>query len=545
MIRRIDINATDCLSDAECDKLKGTFLDDSSYGTIIDYDCDIFCEGKPVLRFRKSVFPEDLLTLGWDKCKYMAKASRGRGAAAGPIDPNSVYWSKRDIYWSDKWSAKYMVKDKKTGEMKQSKMRVNNEVASQPIGYYGIQKNLGVNLPCRLSHFTRSNFQTFQESLPFFQHIANNYKELMPDKYQQQLERATLNDFHIEGTPFSTITANRNFRTAVHQDSGDFGGWACLSVLEENKYHGGLFVMPKFKIAINMRHGDLLVADVHQYHGNTELYETEEDKEYNDKYPQQTYKDNLGVGVLGLNNRFSRISFVCYLREDMIKCAGFNKFVISLTDSERRSKWEGTDFKFIDAINGKEELSYDCESCNRMISYHNVRNTPQHLAKTGCFLSHLKVLNHIVEYKLDKCIIVEDDALQVGELPGGLPDDEIIYLGGFIGAAKIKDTRKQSPVIDHKQGINTLDTEKYRMICSLAYYVPKWQIAKEVVQSLMELKRWRAIDISMPKVLKETRYHYPAIFIEEPSKSQIQNNRIDMFANEKYGRSKCKINDSI
>ena len=303
--------------------------------------------------------------------------------------------------------------------------------------------------------------------------------------------------------------------------------------------------MPKFKNAINMRHGDLLVADVHQYHGNTELYETDEDREYNDKYPQQTYKDNLEVGVLGLNNRFSRISFVCYLREDMIKCSQFNKFVISLKDSERRTKWEGTDFKFIDAINGKEELSYDCESCNKMISYHNVRNTPQHLGKTGCFLSHLKALNHIVEYKLDKCLIVEDDALQVREIPGDLPEDEIIYFGGFIGAAKIKDTRKQSPEIDHQQGINTLDTDKYKMFSTVAYYVPKWQIAKEVVQSLMELKRWRAIDVSLPKVLKQTRYHYPAIFIEEPYKSQIQNNRIDMFANERYGRTKCKINASI
>ena len=88
--------------------------------------------------------------------------------------------------------------------------------------------------------------------------------------------------------------------------------------------------MPKYKIAIDMRHGDLLVANVHEYHGNTELYETEEDKIYNDENPQQTFKDNLEVGVLGLNNRFSRLSFVCYLREDILNCPGYNKFVISL-----------------------------------------------------------------------------------------------------------------------------------------------------------------------------------------------------------------------
>jgi len=537
MVRVIDINASSLLSDAECDRLKGTYLGDNSYETIIDEDTDYYCSGVLVFKFRKNAVPEDLLSLGWDKCKFMAKASRGRGAAAGPIDPEAVYWKKRDIYWTKKWSARYMVKDRKTGEMKQSKMRVNNEVASNPIGFYGIQKNLGVDLPCRLSHYTRENFQQYQESLPYFQHISSLYRDLVPDKFIQQWDRARLNEFHIPLTPFSTITANRNFRTAVHKDSGDFGGWACLSVLEENKYHGGLFVLPKFKVAINMRHGDFLIADVHQYHGNTELYETEEDKEYNDKYPQQTYKDNLEVGVLGLNNRFTRISFVCYLREDMIKCSRVNKFVISLKDSPRRAQWESTDFKIIDGINGKEELSYESESCQKMISYHNVRYTPQHLGKTGCFLSHLKVLKHIAEYKLDKCLIVEDDALQIGDLPEDLPDT-FCYLGGFILNQKI--TSKEPIEIDHKEGWNTLD-EKYRMMTTLAYYIPTWQMAKEIVQMLEGLKRWKAIDIMYGNLIKNPKYIYPAVFIEEPFPSQIQNKRVNLFANEHYKRSKCNV----
>jgi hypothetical protein len=459
----------------------------------------------------------------------MAKSSRGRGASAGPIDPESVYWKKREIYDMNKWSAKYMVKDKKTGEMKQSKMRVNNEVASQPIGFYGKTKGLGVDLPCRLSHHTRTALDKFHGAIPYFTSIADKYNELLPDQYNSQMERASKNDFHIHGTPFSTITINRNFRTAVHKDSGDYGGWACLSVLEENKYSGGLFVLPKFKVAIDMRHGDLLVCDVHQYHGNTELYESEEDKKYNDENPQTTYKDNLKVGILGLNNRFTRLSFVCYLREDIINCPGFNKFVISLKGSERLPKWIGSEYKHFEAVNGKE-LTYDCESCNKMISYHNVRNTPQHLGKTGCFLSHLKLLKHIVDYKLNKCIIVEDDALQVNQLPEDLPDT-FCYLGGFIMNRKI--TSKEKVVIEHKQGINTLD-EKYRMLCNLAYYIPKWEIAQEIVQDLLKLKRWRAIDIVFGNIIKNPKYVYPAVYIEEPFESQIQNNRINKHANEFY-----------
>jgi len=528
MVRIIDIDAADCRTDAECDILKGTYMGNDSYETIISEDCDLFCEGVPIFKFRKNPFHKEIIKRAWDNCKYMAKASRGRGASAGPIDPESVYWKKRDIYKMNKWRASYMVKDKKTGEMKQSKMQVNNEVASQPIGYYGKTKGLGSDLPCRLSHYTRTHMKDFENAIPFFRAIGDNYNELMPDQYASQMERATKNDYHIHETPFSTITINRNFRTALHKDSGDYGGWACLSVLEENKYHGGLFVLPKYKVAIDMRHGDLLVADVHQYHGNTELYETEEDKKYNDENPQQTYKDNLGVGVLGLNNRFTRISFVCYLREDIINCAGYNKFVISMKGSERLPKWIGTEYKHFEAVNGKE-LTYDCESCKKMVSYHNVAKTPQHLAKTGCFLSHMKLLKHIVDYKLNKVIVVEDDALQIRGLPEVMPDT-FCYLGGFIGNKKI--TSKEKIEMEHKEGLNTLD-EKYRMLTTLSYYIPKWEIAEEILQGLMKLNRWRAIDIVYGNIIKNPKYVYPAVYIEEPYESQIQNKK-NKFANEFY-----------
>ena len=529
MIEVININATDCLSDYDCDNLRGKYLDGSHFNTIIDYDCDFLCEGKPVFKFRKKQFQEDLLRVAWDNCKNMAKVSRGRGAASGPIDPESTYWKKRDIYWSKKWSAMYMVKDRKTGEMKRSKMKVQNEVASNPIGFYGKTNGLGLDLPCRLSHYTRDNFEDYERGIPYFQKIAENYQKLMPDQFIQQLERANMNEFHIPGTPFSTITVNRNFRTAAHKDSGDFGGWACLSVLEENKYHGGLFVLPKFKVAIDIRHGDILVADVHQYHGNTELFETEEDKKYNDENIQTTFKDNLSIGVLGLNNRFSRLSFVSYLRENMIECQGLNKYVISLNDSKRREQWVGTEYKIFDAVDGSQ-LAYDCEACDKIVSYHNIRLTPRHLAKTGCFLSHLNLLRYIAKNKIDRALIVEDDALQINRMPEKLPTDCLTYLGGFIGNKKI--TSKEKIEINHKIGLNTLN-EKYRMVCCLAYYIPKWEIAGELYKKLMALKRWRAIDISLPNLLEKTNYIYPAVYIEECGESQIMEKKVK-FANEYY-----------
>jgi len=88
----------------------------------------------------------------------------------------------------------------------------------------------------------------------------------------------------------------------------------------------------------------------------------------------------------------------------------------------------------------------------------------------------------------------------------------------------------------HTEGINTLDSDKYRMICTLAYYIPKWQIAKEILQALLEKKRWRAIDIMYGDIIKNPNYVYPAVYIEEPMGSQIMNIKKTKFANESYSR---------
>ena len=180
-----------------------------------------------------------------------------------------------------------------------SKMKVNNQVASNPIGFYEQNKNLGANLPCRLTHFTRTNFEKYNQGLPFIQHIDSLFKKLIPDAHERQLQRADLKPIlKIPKTCFSTVTINRNFRTAQHRDAGDFkGGFGNLTVIEQGKYHGGYTVFPQFGVGINLRNNDFVAMDVHQWHANTPLYETEEDKEYN-KTIESDFKDNPEVGPL-------------------------------------------------------------------------------------------------------------------------------------------------------------------------------------------------------------------------------------------------------
>jgi hypothetical protein len=147
------------------------------------------------------------------------------------------------------------------------------------------------------------------------------FKKLIPDSYEKQLKRANEKPhLQIPDTSFSTITINRNFRTALHKDAGDFsGGFGNLTVIERGKYHGGYTVFPQFGVGVDVRSGDFLAMDVHQWHSNTNIFETNEDKEYNDKI-DKVFNDNPEVGTIGLDKNYTRLTFVCYLREKISNC---------------------------------------------------------------------------------------------------------------------------------------------------------------------------------------------------------------------------------
>ena len=353
-------------TDKEISLKEGTWIEESDIKhPIVDSNTDVYWKDETgelhlLLKFRKNVIPDELLKIGWDSYKDLAKASRGRGASAGPINAESDYWKKRVLVKTNKWSTgylnpkgfqlnetlklmnlealkdyanqneiqlnkeldleslRYFIIDKLNGI---SKMKVNNQVASNPIGFYEQNKNLGTNLPCRLTHFTRTNYEKYNEGLPFLQKVDSLFKKLIPDAHSRQFERASQKThLQIPKTCFSTVTINRNFRTAQHRDAGDFKeGFGNLTVIERGKYHGGYTVFPQFGVGINLRNNDFVAMDVHQWHANTPLYETEEDNEYN-KTIDSDFKDNPKVGTAGLYQKYTRISFVCYLREKIANC---------------------------------------------------------------------------------------------------------------------------------------------------------------------------------------------------------------------------------
>ena len=188
---------------------------------------------------------------------------------------------------------------------------------SNIIGYYDKpdrnKKNQGP--PCRLTAFCRDNRDIWNNSIPFIKRCDEIFKELIPDRHQNQLKQCQrVPKFTIDNTAFSTLTLNYSWRTALHRDKGDLNeGFGNLVVVEDhenpNSYKGSYLGFPQYGVCVNGRTGDFLAMDVHEWHTNTEFYPTNPNVKLD---PNDRKVKN--------NWHYNRLSVVCYLRDNMIRC---------------------------------------------------------------------------------------------------------------------------------------------------------------------------------------------------------------------------------
>lgn len=154
----------------------------------------------------------------------------------------------------------------------------------------------------RVCSYNSKNPELFELAYPYFHKLDKFFKELLPKRYSVQKSYADRldNRFRVAGdTVFTTITINKNFRTAAHRDAGDLAdGFSNLGVVTNGKdYRGGYLVLPEFRVAINIRPGDqLLIANHTAIHGNTEILPP---------------SDDCCMSCV------ERMSIVCYFRENM------------------------------------------------------------------------------------------------------------------------------------------------------------------------------------------------------------------------------------
>jgi hypothetical protein len=182
----------------------------------------------------------------------------------------------------------------------------------------------------RATSYTRDQFDKFKMAFPFLQSLAKGFKDLLPWRYENQMSAARKIDsgFLVPETPFTTITVNKTFRTACHFDAGDLNsGLSNLLTLSNNgNYSGCYLVAPEYRVAVNVRPGDLLLINNHEVmHGNTPIICHDEIAE--------------------------RISLVCYFREKMLELGSKEyedtrfQFVedrrLNKEHPEQRSLWNG------------------------------------------------------------------------------------------------------------------------------------------------------------------------------------------------------------
>ena len=119
----------------------------------------------------------------------------------------------------------------------------------------------------RATSYTRDNFDKFKLSFPFLQSLSKGFKDLLPGRFAAQMEAANKLDpsFLVPETPFTTITVNKTFRTACHFDAGDLNAGLSnlLTLSNTGNYSGCYLVAPEYRVAVNVRPGDLLLINNH------------------------------------------------------------------------------------------------------------------------------------------------------------------------------------------------------------------------------------------------------------------------------------------
>ena len=303
------------LSDQEMNDKEGEYFDKHHYNLIIDEDVDVYKEDNTILcKFRKRVISSENCNLAMDSLRDISMTKHNnRGAPAGILDYDKMNNYVGEWYNTKKFRTYYV--SNKTNKV--SKHDISNLAPSNVIGYFDRKdRNDPKGLPCRLTAFSKTEVEKWNSCIPLVQEISKLFETLIPDKFANQMNRALLSkEFIIKDTCFSTITVNYSWRTGCHKDKGDFNdGFGNIIVCEDsnnpNKYLECYTGFPQYKICFNVRQGDFLAMDVHEWHCNTDFKMIDSPKSYM-KFKDIDYRNNWF---------YNRMSMVCYLRNNMKNC---------------------------------------------------------------------------------------------------------------------------------------------------------------------------------------------------------------------------------
>jgi len=229
-----------------------------------------------------------------------------KGKKESPSTRNNVWGIqavKKDNFVFEDWVN--ATKNLSVEEMKKEVKRIADKYVCQTTYANGVMSGIAgwfdryPRLPYgRATSYTAREPEKFAMAYPFLKQLAQGFKDLLPWRYNNQMEAAKKMDprFLVPETPFTTVTVNKSFRTACHFDAGDLttGLSNLLTLTNNGNYKGCYLVAPEYRVAVNPRPGDLLLINNHEVmHGNTQIELLDEEAE--------------------------RISLVVYFREKMLE----------------------------------------------------------------------------------------------------------------------------------------------------------------------------------------------------------------------------------
>lgn len=150
----------------------------------------------------------------------------------------------------------------------------------------------------RVCAYNDKNPEKFKLAFPYLNKLNALFKEHLPIRWGNQRREADKLDprFLVSDTVFTTLTVNHNWRTACHRDAGDlhegFSNICGITGPEGKGWKGAEFLLPEYRIAIDLQPGDMLLVNNHGgIHGNDALIGDDND----------------------------RLTLVCYFREKMVE----------------------------------------------------------------------------------------------------------------------------------------------------------------------------------------------------------------------------------
>ena len=269
------------IPDEKMDKYKNTKVKASDIDLILNKDSDVYRVNPEdpsgsgfslLLRFRKNKISEANSKDFFDNViNFALRTTSNRGSTSGS--------KKRYIYDNPRIMSNIFGYFDKMSPIQKLKMKEQGKKFS---------------LTVRETRFNMDYPEEYEKATHLIEQLDDLYKKYIPDKYEKQYNKAKQTPFRIKKTSFTTVTTNVNFQTTIHKDKGDDEeGFGNLVVIEDGKYSGAETCFPQYGVGVDVRTGDVLFMDVHQWHGNLPMKKEDADAR--------------------------RLSIVCYLRYNVWK----------------------------------------------------------------------------------------------------------------------------------------------------------------------------------------------------------------------------------